>query len=215
MVHLKAIVAALNQNVVKLETSKVLSMVEKQLVAKIHRVIFKESEAFYRKHVQSPDTSLGSFMEGGTTANLTALWVARNRALGPKEGFGGVESEGIAAAYQAYDIDRCVVLVSRRGHYSLKKSGGVLGIGNSNIVSVDVDSHNRMDIDALERLLATYKKEGRTRVLAVVGIAGTTETGTVDPLPRIAEICRRENIHFHADAAWGGPTLLSEKYAPS
>ena len=55
-------------------------------------------------------------------------------------------------------------------------------------------------------------KEPKTRILAVVGIAGTTETGTVDPLTEMAEICGRHRIHFHVDGAWGGPTLMSQKY---
>lgn len=212
MVHLKAIVAALNQNVVKLETSKVVSVLEKQIVAKIHRMIFKLSDDFYREHVQNTDTSLGSFMEGGTTANLTALWVARNKALGPKEGFAGIDKKGLVEAYRAYDVDRCVVLVSRRAHYSFRKAGGLLGIGNENIIPVAVDQNNRVKIDALEETIACLKKEGRTKIIAIVGIAGTTETGTVDPLRDIAGICARESIHFHADAAWGGPTLMSDRY---
>ena len=112
MVHLKTIVAALNQNVVKIETSKVVSVVEKQVLAKIH--------------IQSPSTTLGCFTENGTLSNLTALWVARNVLFAPKNGFDGVEKEGLQAAYKAYGIDRSVVLVSRRGHYSLNKAGGLL-----------------------------------------------------------------------------------------
>ena len=212
MVHLKAIVAALNQNVVKLETSKVLSVLEKQVVAKIHRLIFNCSDDFYAAHVQNASTSLGSFVDGGTTANLTALWVARNAALGPKEGFGGIEKEGLNAAYRAYDIERCVVLVSKRGHYSFRKSGGVLGIGNENIIPVDIDNKNKLKISHLESLIEHYKKDGKTKILAIVGVAGTTETGNIDPLVDIADVCEREGIHFHADAAWGGPTLMSEKY---
>jgi glutamate/tyrosine decarboxylase-like PLP-dependent enzyme len=130
MVHLKTIIAALNQNMVKLETSKVVSIIEKQLVAKLHRLVFQGSADFYGRHVQNADTALGCFTEDGTIANITALWVARNRLLSPKPGFAGVEKEGIAAAYKAYGFDRCVVLVSRLGHYSLQKAGGVLGIGN-------------------------------------------------------------------------------------
>lgn len=212
MVHLKAIVAALNQNVVKLETSKVLSVLEKQVIAKLHRLLFNRSDDFYAAHVQNVSTSLGSFVDGGTTANLTALWVARNTALGPKEGFGGIEKEGLNAAYRAYGIERCVVLVSKRGHYSFRKSGGVLGIGNENVIPVDIDSKNKLKISHLESLIDQYKKEGKTKILAVVGIAGTTETGNIDPLVEIAGVCEREGIHFHADAAWGGPTLMSEKY---
>ncbi|VFQ45704.1 pyridoxal-dependent decarboxylase [Desulfoluna butyratoxydans] len=213
MVHLKAIVAALNQNVVKLETSKMLSVLEKQVVAKVHRIIYQKDEAFYREHVQNTHTSLGSFTEGGTTANLTALWVARNRALGPTDSFEGVEIEGLAAAYAAHSIDRCVILVSRRCHYSLRKCGGILGIGNGNIIPVPVDNTNRMRVDCLKEMLEGFKKEGRTRVAAVVTVAGTTETGNVDPIPEISALCRKEGIHLHADAAWGGPTLMSETYA--
>ena len=69
MVHLKTIVAALNQNVVKLETSKIVSVVEKQVLAKIHRLIYEADDAFYHRHVQSIDTTLGSFTEDGTLAN--------------------------------------------------------------------------------------------------------------------------------------------------
>jgi putative pyridoxal-dependent aspartate 1-decarboxylase len=213
MVHLKTIVAALNQNVVKIETSKVVSVMEKQVLAKIHRLIYRKSDTFYNEHIQSTNTTLGCFTENGTLSNLTALWVARNTRLAPKPGFDGVEKEGLQSAYDAYGIQRCVVLVSKRGHYSLNKSGGLLGIGNRNIVAVDVDEKNRIDLIALEKTIHILKKsQKKTAILAVVGIAGTTETGSVDPLLKLGEICEENRIHFHVDAAWGGPTLMSEKY---
>jgi len=213
MVHLKTIVAALNQNLVKLETSKVVSIVEKQVIAKIHRMIYKHSDAFYQEHVQNTDTTLGVFVEGGTTANLTALWAARNAKFHPKAGFAGIESDGLAAAYRAYDIDRCVILVSRLGHYSLRKSAGVLGIGNQNVIPIKTAPDNRVDINVLKQTITRLKQESpRTCILAIVGIAGATETGTVDPLETLAEIAQAENAHFHVDAAWGGPTLFSKKY---
>jgi len=213
MVHLKTIVAALNQNVVKIETSKVVSVVEKQVLAKIHRLIYRKSDTFYNKHIQSTHTTLGCFTENGTLSNLTALWVARNTRFSPKNGFDGVEKEGLKAAYEAYGIERSVVLVSKRGHYSFNKSGGLLGIGNQNIVAVDVDAKNRIDLLALEKTIRTLKKSPKkTAILALVGIAGTTETGSVDPLLNLGDICAENSIHFHVDAAWGGPTLMSEKY---
>lgn len=213
MVHLKTIVAALNQNVVKIETSKVVSVVEKQVLAKIHRLIYQNSDAFYKEHIQSTKTTLGCFTENGTLSNLTALWVARNALLAPKTGFDGVENEGLQAAYDAYGIRRCVLLVSKRGHYSLNKAGGLLGLGNRNIVGIDVDEKNRIDLVKLEETIQTLlTSPQKTAVLAVIGIAGTTETGSVDPLREMAGICAEHNIHFHVDAAWGGPTLMSEKY---
>ena len=213
MVHLKSIVAALNQNVVKVETSKVVSVVEKQVLAKIHRLIYKKSDEFYNKHIQDPGITLGCFIENGTLANLTALWVARNALFAPKKGFDSVEKEGLQAAYKAYGIERCVVLVSRRGHYSLNKAGGLLGIGNQNIVAVDVDKNNRIDLNSLQKTIKEIKNDPtKTAILSIVGIAGTTETGSVDPLLKLAKICAENKIHFHVDAAWGGPTLMSEKY---
>ncbi len=213
MVHLKTIVAALNQNVVKLETSKVVSIIEKQVIAKIHRMIYEKDEDFYLKHVQNTDTTLGTFVEGGTTGNLTALWVARNARFAPKNGFAGIEAEGLEAAFKAYGVDRCVILVSRLGHYSLRKSAGILGLGNQNIIPIAIDHHNKMDIAALQSTIRDLQDHHlRTVILAIVGIAGATETGTVDPLAAMAEICARHSIHFHVDAAWGGPTLFSKKY---
>ena len=213
MVHLKTIVAALNQNVVKIETSKVVSAVEKQVLAKIHRLIFQKSDAFYNEHIQSTKTTLGCFTENGTLSNLTALWVARNALLAPKTGFDGVEKEGLPTAYDAYGIRRCAVLVSKRGHYSINKASGLLGIGNRNIIAVDVDEKNRIDLVTLEKTIHNLlKSPQKTAIIAVVGIAGTTETGSVDPLGEMADICAENNIHFHVDAAWGGPTLMSEKY---
>ena len=213
MVHLKTIVAALNQNVVKIETSKVVSAVEKQVLAKVHRMIYGKDDAFYNEHIQSTKTTLGCFTENGTLSNLTALWIARNTRFSPKNGFDGVEKEGLLAAHQEYGIKRSVILVSKRGHYSLNKAGGLLGIGNQNIVAIDVDEKNRIDLMALENTIKELTKSSKnTAVLAVVGIAGTTETGSVDPLLKLGEICAENSIHFHVDAAWGGPTLMSEKY---
>ncbi|MCP4104533.1 MAG: putative pyridoxal-dependent aspartate 1-decarboxylase [Desulfobacteraceae bacterium] len=214
MVHLATIVAALNQNPVKLETSKVVSIFERQVLAKIHRKIYGFDNDFYEENIQQPDSTLGSFVEDGTLANITALWVARNIFFKSKPGFDGVEKEGMPAAFQAYGFEKCVVMVSQLAHYSLQKAGGVLGIGNSNIISIDVDQNSRLNINKLKQAVRTVQKDHRkTKILAIVGIAGATETGTIDPLNEIADICAENMIHFHVDAAWGGPTLMSEKYA--
>ncbi|WDP92586.1 MAG: putative pyridoxal-dependent aspartate 1-decarboxylase [Desulfobacter sp.] len=213
MVHLKAITAALNQNVIKLETSKVLSVLEKQVLAKMHRMVFKREDAFYQEHIQNTRTALGSFTTGGTTANITALWVARNNLFSPTKNFSSIEENGIFEAMKAHDLDRVVVIISKRGHFSLRKAGGILGIGNQNVLAVDVDNNRSIDINKLEALIKDLKAEGRTKIAAIVGIAGATETGVIDPLPTLADICERENIHFHVDAAWAGPVLLSERYA--
>jgi putative pyridoxal-dependent aspartate 1-decarboxylase len=213
MVHLKAIAAALNQNLIKLETSKVLSVLEKQVLAKVHRMIYNREPAFYDTHVQNVDTCLGLFTNGGTTANITALWVARNQCLWSTAEFSDVEQDGMAAAMKAHDLEQLVVLVSERGHYSLKKAGGILGIGNKNVISIGVNKHHQIDMNKLTRQVEAFSQNKKIRIAAIVGIAGATETGTIDPLPEMAHLCRTHGIHFHVDAAWGGPVMLSEKYA--
>ncbi len=212
MVHLSTVVTALNQNPVKLETSKVVSVYERQVLAKVHRLLFKLDESFYDTHVQRPESTLGSFVEDGTLANLSALWVARNKLFPATSGYAGVERDGLAAAMHDRGIRRVAVLVSELGHYSIRKSAGVLGLGYEAVVPIAVDRHNHMDIKVLERTLKTLRHDPETAVMAVIGIAGTTETGSVDPLPAISDICNDNGIHFHVDAAWGGPVLLSQRY---
>jgi putative pyridoxal-dependent aspartate 1-decarboxylase len=213
MVHLKAITAALNQNVIKLETSKVLSILEKQVLAKMHRMIFEFEESFYLEHVQNTETCLGVFTTGGTTANLTALWVARNKSFPAKKNFESIEKNGFFAAMKAHDRERAVVLVSKRGHFSLKKAGGILGLGHANVIPIDVDAKRSIDLKKLKAKIKELKSDNKTKIIAIIGIAGATETGIIDPLPQLADICEAHNIHFHVDAAWGGPVLLSEKYS--
>jgi len=213
MVHLNTIVTALNQNPVKLETSKVVSVYERQVLSKMHRLVFGFDEGFYREHVQKPESTLGSFVEDGTLANLSALWVARNRLFPPSPGKGGAERDGLAAAMQDRGIRQVKILVSELGHYSIRKAAGVLGLGSGAVVPIAVDRENRVDLQALKETLEDFKRNPRTAVLAVVGIAGTTETGSVDPLYDMAELCSAHGIHFHVDAAWGGPVLLSAQYA--
>jgi glutamate decarboxylase len=212
MVHLHTIVAALNQNVVKLETSKVVSIWERQLLAKIHRMFFQNDVSFYDHHIQNPESTLGAFVEDGTLANLSAMWVARNKRFPKTYNFKGIESEGFARALQVYEKDRAVILVSKMGHYSLKKAGGVLGIGNDNVIRIPINDQFQMDTQALEQQIQDLNKQNAA-IIAVIAIAGTTETGTIDPIHEIADICQTYDIHFHVDAAWGGPTLLSEKYS--
>lgn len=212
MVHLKAITAALNQNVIKLETSKVLSILEKQILAKMHRMIFNFDDHFYLEHVQNTETSLGGFTTGGTTANLTALWVARNKCFPPKDNFESIEKNGFFEAMKVHGFERAVVLISKRGHYSVRKAGGVLGLGNQNVIPIDVDTNRSIDLIKLKSKIKALQADKKTKIVAVVGIAGATETGIIDPLPELADICQSHDIHFHVDAAWGGPVLLSEKY---
>ncbi|ELJ8715275.1 putative pyridoxal-dependent aspartate 1-decarboxylase [Vibrio cholerae] len=211
LMPLSKIMIALNQNLVKIETSKAFTPLERQVLGMIHRLIYGETDHFYQQWMHSAEHSLGAFCSGGTIANITALWVARNNALKAEGDFPGVEKAGLFKAMRHYGHEGLAILVSERGHYSLKKAADVLGIGQEGLVAVKTDAHNRICQHDLEQKI-TELKANKIKVFAVVGVAGTTETGNIDPLRTIAQICQREQIHFHIDAAWGGATLMSNRY---
>lgn len=211
MLPLSRIMMALNQNLVKIETSKAFTPMERQVLGMMHRLIFNQDEPFYAKWMHEPGHSLGSFCSGGTIANITALWVARNQLFDQKEGFPGIQRVGVFGALKHFGYEGAAVLVSERGHYSLGKAADVLGIGRDFLVSIKADEHNRIDIDALREKVEELQKN-KIAIIAMIGVAGTSETGSVDPLDQMADIAEEIGCHFHVDAAWGGPTLFSKKY---
>lgn len=211
LMPLSKIMIALNQNLVKIETSKAFTPLERQVLGMLHRLVYNREDTFYSSWMHSAQHSLGAFCSGGTIANITALWVARNRALKAQGNFKGVEKEGLFKAMKHYGYEGLAVLVSKRGHYSLKKAADVLGIGQEGLVSVKTADNNRICPDDLKAKIAQLKAQN-IKPFAVIGVAGTTETGNVDPLNSIAQICHDEDCHFHVDAAWGGATLMSKNY---
>ena len=213
MLPLSRIMTALNQNLVKVETSKAFTPMERQVLAMLHHLVYRSDDRFYEKWIHDSQHALGAFCSGGTIANTTALWVARNRLCGPQGDFSGIAKEGYFKALQYLNCEGLAILVSRRGHYSLGKAVDLLGIGRDNLILVDTDDHSRIAMRALRH---EYEKlvEKNIRPLAVIGIAGTTETGHVDPLEDLADFSSEIGCHFHVDAAWGGPTLFSETHSP-
>ncbi|MCL9782742.1 putative pyridoxal-dependent aspartate 1-decarboxylase [Vibrio sp. S4M6] len=211
LMPLSKIMIALNQNLVKVETSKAFTPLERQVLGMIHRLIYQQPDSFYSQWMHSSNHSLGAFCSGGTVANITALWVARNNVLRAQGTFKGVEKEGLYRAMVHYGYQGLAVLVSERGHYSLKKAADVLGIGQEGLVSVKTDANNQLCPEDLKLKIAELKQQN-IKPIAVIGVAGTTETGNIDPLEQIADICKQEQCHFHVDAAWGGATLMSNNY---
>ncbi|MDY6848138.1 MAG: putative pyridoxal-dependent aspartate 1-decarboxylase [Thermodesulfobacteriota bacterium] len=211
MLPLSRIMIALNQNLVKVETSKAFTPMERQVLAMLHRLIYSETDEFYRRWIHDSRYALGAFCSGGTIANITALWAARNQLCAPAGNFRGITNEGFYSAMQHLGCRGLAILVSRRGHYSLGKAADLLGIGRKNLFLVETDDQNRIKMSSLRNQCRRLQDEG-IRPLSLIGIAGTTETGSVDPLEEMADLAQEIGCHFHVDAAWGGPTLFSEKY---
>jgi glutamate decarboxylase len=205
---LSKLMVGLNQNLVKIETSKAFTPLERQVLGMMHHLAYGASEPFYDKWMHSASTSLGAFCSGGTIANITALWIARNRLLKADGQFKGIAAQGVVAAMLHYGYKGLAVLVSERGHYSLGKAADVLGLGRDNFVAIETDENNKVNVQKMREKAKELESQG-IKVMALVGVAGTTETGNIDPLHEMADLSEELSCHFHVDAAWGGATLLS------
>ncbi|OYD96056.1 glutamate decarboxylase [Nostoc sp. 'Peltigera membranacea cyanobiont' 213] len=208
---LAKLMTAMNQNVVKIETAKALSFCEREALAMLHRLIYNFSDNFYGQHIQNNLSTLGILVSGGTVANITALWCARNAILGAKDEFLGVEKEGLAAALDFYGYKGAVIIGSDLMHYSFDKAADLMGIGTQSLIRIPTDSNNRVDIQALRQAVVECRAQNLL-IVAIVGIAGTTDSGGVDSLFDIADIAQEAQVHFHVDAAWGGPLIFSEQH---
>ncbi|MBW2519401.1 MAG: putative pyridoxal-dependent aspartate 1-decarboxylase [Deltaproteobacteria bacterium] len=211
MMPLARLMISLNQNLVKVETSKAFTPLERQVLAMLHRLVFGADDDFYTQWIHDPAHALGAFCSGGTIANITALWTARNQLFAARENFRGIASEGLARALQSIGCAGLAILVSRRAHYSMSKAADLLGIGRDQLIAIDTDHRNRIDMNRLRDACQRLHDQG-IRPLCLIGIAGTTETGNVDPLDEMADFSEELGCHFHVDAAWGGPTLFSKTY---
>ena len=196
------LITSMNQNQVKIETALASSFVERQTLAWLHRLIYDYPTTFYQKQIQKHSIALGNMTSGGTIGNLTALMVAREAR------FPSCKEKGLYQAMKEQDCEGIAILVSKRGHYSLKKSASILGFGDYSVIEIEVDDQNKIRIDLLEQKIQELRTQ-KIIVLAIVGIAGNTETGNIDPLEKMALVAKKENIWFHVDAAWGGAFLLS------
>ncbi|MDA5144107.1 lysine decarboxylase DesA [Streptomyces sp. AD681] len=134
----------------------------------------------------------GVFTSGGTQSNLQALLLAREEA-------------------KTEDFASLRIFASEVSHFSVKKSAKLLGLGPDAVVSVPVDRDKRMQTVALARELERCAQDGLVP-MAVVATGGTTDFGSIDPLPEIAGLCEQYGVWMHVDAAYGCGLLASLKY---
>ena len=138
-----------------------------------------------------PETAGGLFVSGGSVANLTALVVARELKLqGP--------------------VEKGVVYCSDQTHSSIERGMRVLGLGPHQLHKIPTDDDFRLSLPELERTVALDRSGGKTP-FCVVANAGATNTGAVDRLDAVAELCRDQGLWLHVDGAYGAAAVLSEK----
>lgn len=209
---LSQLLAKHNQNVVKIETSKSITLLERQVLSMMHRLFFDLPESYYEATVQNPQYMHGIITSGGSLANISAMYCARNKSLLER----GISRKdlnflGAAEALEKLGFTRSVILVSRLAHYSVKKAASILGIGENNLIKIDQDENLRVRSDVMARKIQECN-DNNVFIIAIIGIAGATETGTIDPLEDLADLAEKYKIHFHVDAAWGGAFMFSELY---
>ncbi len=205
--HVSALVTAMNENVVKTEASPSGSLCERQVLAILHRLVFGLASEVYDEMLSTGST-LGAFTTGGTLANVTAMWCARNAALSSSDGFADIRDVGLAEALHARGVRGMCIVGPDSMHYSFDKAAEILGLGKQGLVRVPLDHAGRIDTRELARVLRQCAAE-RRQVLSVVGVAGSTDAGAVDPLAELAALATDARAHFHVDAAAGAALLFS------
>src|SRR3989449_3210263 len=145
-----------------------------------------------------PAGASASFTSGGAEANLSAVIVALTRAF-PSYGEHGLKH-----------LPAPTIYVTTESHHSFNKIAHMTGLGRRAIRTIATERNLTMDLRDLARQVAEDRRRGFAPFM-VVGTAGTTAAGAIDPLPELARFCRSENLWLHVDAAWGGAAILSPR----
>lgn len=188
-----ALCSALNQNAGAWRNGPSSALVETQVLRWLCELIGYGPESF------------GILASGGSEANLIALKCARDNAAAGKD-----PREVCESGVRALQND-LVVYASEQCHFSVEKSLDILGMGRQSLRKIETDERFHIRLDSLVEAIARDRQQGLIPC-CIVGLAGATSTGIIDPLPELAEIARENNCWFHADAAYAGGLAFSDKH---
>ncbi len=139
----------------------------------------------------------GVGVPGGSAANFMAVHCARQKK------FPDIKKSGM-------DGTKLRIFTSTEAHYSLKKACAALGLGTDNLIHVPVDNQGRMIPEKLDHLISDSLDQGFVPLM-VSATSGTTVLGAFDPIDKLSAVCKKYDVWLHADGAWGGPVLFSER----
>jgi glutamate/tyrosine decarboxylase-like PLP-dependent enzyme len=183
-----ALASALNQNAGAWRNGPTSAMIEARVLRWLCELIGYGPKSF------------GVLASGGTEANLIALKCARDRA----------QPSGVNAGLRSAPGD-LTVYASEQCHFSIERSVDILGLGRNSLRKIATDEKFHIRPDALQKQIEADLSAGLIPC-CVIGIAGATSTGVIDPLSELAAIARENNCWYHVDAAYGGPLAFSEKH---
>jgi aromatic-L-amino-acid decarboxylase len=181
-----ALCSALNQNAGAWRNGPTSALIEAQVIGWLCDLIGYGPGAF------------GVLASGGSEANLIALKCARDKAARDMCDL-GVRAAG--ADLTIYASEQC--------HFSVEKSVDILGLGRKSLRKIDTDERFHIRVNLLSEAIEKDRSDGRVP-FCIVGIAGATSTGVIDPLPELAAIARENDCWFHVDAAYGGGLAFSD-----
>lgn len=146
---------------------------------------------WFRRFCGFPETAGGLFVSGGSVANLTALHAARRRKLGDQ-------------------IQGATIYFSDQTHYSIERALRVIGFVPEQSRKIPSNERYQLPLESLRAEIRADRSRG-LRPFCVVANAGTTNTGAVDPLSDLADVCVEENLWLHADGAYGAAAVICER----
>jgi len=186
----EVIISALNQSMDSFDQAPIATLVEQKMIR------------WLCAQAGFPGAADGTFTTGGSQSNYMGLLLARDTFLRQQWNWSAQKS-GLPP-----EARKLRILCSEVAHFTVEKSAMQLGLGTNSVVRVAVDDHFRMDPAALRAALASLQSQNLLP-MAIVATAGTTDFGSIDPLPDLAASARAANTWLHVDAAYGGALLFS------
>lgn len=188
------IIGALNQSMDSWDQSSTATYLEERLIKWVSEKLDLTSSAD------------GTFTSGGTQSNYMGLLLARDRFCDKQWGW-NVKMQGLPP-----ESHKLRILCSEDAHFTVKKSAFQLGLGEQAVVTVPTDTNKKMNTckltEEIERLIAAGLLP-----MCIVATAGTTDFGSIDPIPEVTEIAEKHGLWLHVDAAYGGALMLSQKHS--
>ena len=146
-----------------------------------------------------PGETVSNFTGGGGESNFSAVIVALTRA------FPGYLEGGLTEMAKSPTI-----YLTGGAHHGFLKIARMSGLGSRSLRTIAMDTDLKMDLNDLAKQVDEDRRSGLTPFF-VIGTAGTTSAGIIDPLPELGRFCRSQNLWFHVDAAWGGAAAISPR----
>jgi len=180
--------SSLNQNAGAWRNGPASAMIEARVIRWLCELVGYGSQSF------------GTLASGGSEANLIALKCARDHAVDT------IKDQGVRTA--AGDL---VIYASEQCHYSIDKSADILGLGRNAMRKIPTDKRFHINLEELREAIGNDRHAGRL-VCCIVGVAGTTSTGVIDPLEELGQVAEETGCWYHIDAAYGGPLAFSKQH---